>query len=50
MGRKKLEKSDRECSTPSLVEDFRIRLVSRMVGADRVMDEMGVPKKLKSKG
>ena len=42
VGRKKLEEFYREFFVPSLVEDFKIRLVSRTVGVDRVVDEMVV--------
>ncbi|ORY12651.1 hypothetical protein BCR34DRAFT_482388 [Clohesyomyces aquaticus] len=42
VGRKKLEEFYREFFIPSLVEDFEIRLVSRTVGVDRVVDEMVV--------
>lgn len=42
VGRKKLLEFYREFFIPSLVEDFRIRLVSRTVGVDRVVDEMVV--------
>lgn len=42
VGRKKLEEFYREFFIPSLVEDFEIRLVSRTVGVDRVVDEMFV--------
>lgn len=40
VGRKKLEEFYREFFVPSLVEDFKIRLVSRTIGVDRVVDEM----------
>ncbi|KAH9864519.1 hypothetical protein J1614_010454 [Plenodomus biglobosus] len=40
VGRKKLEEFYREFFVPSLVEDFDIRLVSRTVGVNRVVDEM----------
>lgn len=40
IGRKKLEEFYREFFVPSLVEDYKIRLVSRTVGVDRVVDEM----------
>lgn len=40
VGRKKLEEFYREFFVPSLVEDFKIRLVSRTMGVDRVVDEM----------
>lgn len=42
VGRKKLEEFYREFFIPSLVEGFEIRLVSRTVGVDRVVDEMVV--------
>jgi len=42
VGRKKLEEFYREFFVPSLVEDFQIRLVSRTMGVDRVVDEMVV--------
>jgi carboxymethylenebutenolidase len=42
IGRKKLEEFYREFFVPSLVEDYKIRLVSRTVGVDRVVDEMVV--------
>ncbi|KAF2477750.1 NTF2-like protein [Lindgomyces ingoldianus] len=42
MGRKKLEEFYREFFIPSLVEDFDIRLVSRTIGVDKVVDEMVV--------
>ena len=42
IGRKRLEEFYREFFVPSLVEDFQIRLVSRTIGADRVVDEMVV--------
>ncbi|PSN64712.1 NTF2-like protein [Corynespora cassiicola Philippines] len=42
VGRKKLEEFYREFFIPSLVEDFDIRLVSRTIGVDRVVDEMVV--------
>jgi carboxymethylenebutenolidase len=42
IGRKKLEEFYREFFVPSLVEDFKIRLVSRVIGVDRVVDEMVV--------
>lgn len=42
IGRKKLEEFYREFFVPSLVEDFKIRLVSRTIGVDRVVDEMVV--------
>lgn len=42
VGRKKLEEFYREFFVPSLVEDFKIRLVSRTIGVDRVVDEMVV--------
>ncbi|KAF2027893.1 hypothetical protein EK21DRAFT_102223 [Setomelanomma holmii] len=42
VGRKKLEEFYREFFVPSLVEDFKIRLVSRTMGVDRVVDEMVV--------
>ena len=42
IGRKKLEEFYREFFIPSLVDDFQIRLVSRTIGADRVVDEMVV--------
>lgn len=40
VGHKKLEEFYREFFVPSLVEDFDIRLVSRTVGVNRVVDEM----------
>jgi hypothetical protein len=40
VGRKSLEQFYREFFLPSLVEDFEIRLVSRTIGTDRVVDEM----------
>ncbi|KAH8727911.1 hypothetical protein GQ44DRAFT_79591 [Phaeosphaeriaceae sp. PMI808] len=42
LGRKKLEEFYREFFVPSVVEDFKIRLVSRTMGTDRVVDEMVV--------
>jgi len=42
VGRKKLEEFYREFFVPSLAEDFNIRLVSRTMGVDRVVDEMVV--------
>ncbi|KAK3208055.1 hypothetical protein GRF29_96g1253344 [Pseudopithomyces chartarum] len=42
VGRKKLEEFYREFFIPSLVEDFKMRLISRTVGIDRVVDEMAV--------
>ncbi|KAF2639937.1 hypothetical protein P280DRAFT_549779 [Massarina eburnea CBS 473.64] len=42
VGRRKLEEFYREFFVPSLVEDFEIRLVSRTIGVDRVVDEMVV--------
>lgn len=42
VGRKKLEEFYRAFFVPSLVEDFKIRLVSRTMGVDRVVDEMVV--------
>lgn len=42
IGRKKLEEFYREFFVPSLVEDFKIRLVSRTMGVERVVDEMVV--------
>jgi hypothetical protein len=42
LGRNKLEEFYREFFVPSLVEDFKIRLVSRTMGVDRVVDEMVV--------
>jgi carboxymethylenebutenolidase len=42
IGRKKLVEFYREFFIPSLVEDFDIRLVSRTIGVDRVVDEMVV--------
>jgi carboxymethylenebutenolidase len=42
VGRKKLEEFYREFFVPSLVEDFKIRLVSRTMGVDRIVDEMVV--------
>ncbi|KAI8939066.1 hypothetical protein NX059_004905 [Plenodomus lindquistii] len=42
VGRKKLEEFYREFFVPSLVQDFNIRLVSRTVGVNRVVDEMVV--------
>jgi carboxymethylenebutenolidase len=40
IGRRKLEEFYREFFIPSLVDDFEMRLVSRTVGVDRVVDEM----------
>ncbi|KAF2742660.1 hypothetical protein M011DRAFT_412089 [Sporormia fimetaria CBS 119925] len=40
VGRRKLQEFYREFFIPSLVEDFDIRLVSRTIGIDRVVDEM----------
>ncbi|KAF1973424.1 hypothetical protein BU23DRAFT_138466 [Bimuria novae-zelandiae CBS 107.79] len=40
VGRKKLEEFYREFFIPSLVKDFKIRLLSRTIGVDRVVDEM----------
>jgi hypothetical protein len=42
VGRKKLEEFYREFFVPSLVEDFKIRLVSRTMGVERIVDEMVV--------
>lgn len=42
IGRKKIEEFYREFFVPSLVEDFDIRLVSRTMGVNRVVDEMVV--------
>lgn len=42
VGRKKLEEFYREFFVPSLVEDYKIRLISRTIGVDRVVDEMVV--------
>jgi carboxymethylenebutenolidase len=42
IGRKKIEEFYREFFVPSLVEDFKIRLISRTTGVDRVVDEMVV--------
>lgn len=42
VGRKKLLEFYREFFIPSLVQDFEIRLVSRTMGVDRVVDEMVV--------
>ncbi|KAJ4347177.1 uncharacterized protein N0V89_011116 [Didymosphaeria variabile] len=42
VGKKNLEEFYREFFIPSLVEDFEIRLLSRTVGVDRVVDEMFV--------
>ncbi|KAJ8107599.1 hypothetical protein OPT61_g8757 [Boeremia exigua] len=42
VGRKKLEEFYREFFVPSLVEDFKIRLVSRTLGIERIVDEMVV--------
>lgn len=42
VGRKKIEEFYREFFVPSLVEDFRIRLVSRTMGVERIVDEMVV--------
>lgn len=42
IGRKKLAEFYREFFVPSLVEDFKIRLVSRTMGVERVVDEMVV--------
>lgn len=42
VGRKKLEEFYREFFIPSLVEDFEMRLISRTMGVDRVVDEMVV--------
>jgi carboxymethylenebutenolidase len=42
VGRKKLEEFYSEFFVPSLVEDFKIRLISRTMGVDRVVDEMVV--------
>ncbi|KAF2788949.1 hypothetical protein K505DRAFT_328582 [Melanomma pulvis-pyrius CBS 109.77] len=42
VGRKKLVEFYREFFIPSLVEDFDIRLISRTLGVDRVVDEMVV--------
>jgi hypothetical protein len=40
VGRRKLQEFYEEFFIPSLVEDFEIRLVSRTIGVDRVVDEM----------
>ncbi|PVI02185.1 hypothetical protein DM02DRAFT_613149 [Periconia macrospinosa] len=40
VGRRSLEEFYREYFVPSLVEDFNMRLVSRTIGVDRVVDEM----------
>jgi hypothetical protein len=40
VGRKKLQEFYQEFFIPSLPEDFNIRIVSRTVGVDRVVDEM----------
>ncbi|KAF2876630.1 dienelactone hydrolase-like protein [Massariosphaeria phaeospora] len=42
VGRKKLEEFYCEFFIPSLVEDFDIRLISRTIGVDRIVDEMVV--------
>jgi len=42
VGRRKLEEFYREYFIPSLVDDFQMRLVSRTIGVDRVVDEMVV--------
>jgi carboxymethylenebutenolidase len=42
IGRKKLQEFYREFFIPSLVDDFKVRLVSRTIGAERVVDEMVV--------
>lgn len=42
VGRKKLEEFYREFFVPSLVEDYKMRLISRTIGVDRVVDEMVV--------
>lgn len=42
VGRKKLEEFYREFFVPSLVEDFKIRLVTRTMGVERIVDEMVV--------
>ena len=42
VGRKKLEEFYREFFVPSLVDDFKIRLVSRTMGVERIVDEMVV--------
>lgn len=42
IGIKNLEEFYREFFIPSLVPDFNIRLVSRTIGVDRVVDEMVV--------
>lgn len=42
VGRKKLEEFYREFFVPSLVEDFKIRLISRTTGVERIVDEMVV--------
>ncbi|KAF2196532.1 hypothetical protein GQ43DRAFT_383075 [Delitschia confertaspora ATCC 74209] len=42
IGRKNLDEFYREFFIPSLVDDFDIRLVSRTIGVDRVVDEMVV--------
>ncbi|CAI6335044.1 unnamed protein product [Periconia digitata] len=40
IGRRSLEEFYREYFVPSLVEDFSMRLISRTIGVDRVVDEM----------
>jgi len=40
VGRKRLQEFYEEFFIPSLVDDFDIRLVSRTIGVDRVVDEM----------
>ncbi|KAF2008452.1 dienelactone hydrolase [Aaosphaeria arxii CBS 175.79] len=40
VGRKKLNEFYREYFIPSVIDDFDLRLVSRTVGVDRVVDEM----------
>ena len=40
VGRKKLQEFYREFFIPSLLDDFDMRLVSRTIGVDRVVDEM----------
>ncbi|KAF2650982.1 NTF2-like protein [Lophiostoma macrostomum CBS 122681] len=42
VGRKNLQEFYREFFIPSLVDDFDLRLVSRTIGIDRVVDEMVV--------
>lgn len=40
VGRRKLKEFYQEFFVPSLVDDFDIRLISRTIGVDRVVDEM----------